>query len=51
MGGPTNITDIFEKHEINKAIEKVITDTNINFDAHGLRRDADPVPTGTISTC
>ncbi len=34
VGGPTNITDIFEKHEINKAIEKVITDTNINFDAH-----------------
>jgi len=34
VSGPTNITDIFEKHEVNKAIEKVITDTNINFDAH-----------------
>ncbi len=34
VGGPTNITDIFEKHDINQAIEKVITDTNINFDAH-----------------
>lgn len=34
VAGPTNITDIFEKHEVNKAIEKVITDTDINFDAH-----------------
>jgi uncharacterized protein with von Willebrand factor type A (vWA) domain len=34
VSGPTNITDIFEKHEVNKAIEKVITDTDINFDAH-----------------
>lgn len=31
--GPTNITDIFERHEVNKAIEKVLTDTNINFNA------------------
>jgi len=34
ISGPTNITDIFEKHEVNKAIEKVITDTHINFDAY-----------------
>jgi hypothetical protein len=31
--GPTNITDIFEKNEINRAIEKVLTDTSINFNA------------------
>jgi uncharacterized protein len=31
--GPTNITDIFEKNEVNKAIEKVLTDTEINFNA------------------
>lgn len=31
--GPTNITDIFEKNEINRAIEKVLTDTDINFNA------------------
>lgn len=34
VAGPTNITDIFEKHDINQAIEKVITDTGINFNAH-----------------
>ncbi len=28
-----NITDIFEKHEVNRAIEKVITDTDINLNA------------------
>jgi uncharacterized protein with von Willebrand factor type A (vWA) domain len=31
--GPTNITDIFEKNEVNRAIEKVLTDTDINFNA------------------
>ncbi len=31
--GPTNITDIFEKNEVNRAIEKVLTDTEINFNA------------------
>ncbi|MCU0598268.1 MAG: VWA domain-containing protein [Desulfobacterales bacterium] len=31
--GPTNITDIFEKNEVNSAIEKVLTDTDINFNA------------------
>lgn len=34
VAGPTDITDIFEKHEVNKAIEKVVTDANINFDAY-----------------
>lgn len=29
--GPANITDIFEKNEVNRAIEKVLTDTDINF--------------------
>jgi len=31
--GPTNITDIFEKNEVNCAIGKVLTDTDINFNA------------------
>ncbi len=30
---PTNITDIFDKNEINRAIEKVMTQTDIAFDA------------------
>ncbi len=30
---PTNITDIFEKHEVNRAIEKVMTETDIPFDS------------------
>ena len=30
---PTNITDIFEKNEVNQAIEKVMTDTDIPFDS------------------
>ncbi|MFZ2631519.1 MAG: VWA domain-containing protein [Desulfosalsimonadaceae bacterium] len=34
VAGPTNITDIFEKHDVNQAIEKVITDADINFNAH-----------------
>ena len=30
---PTNITDIFEKNEVNRAIEKVMTETDIPFDS------------------
>jgi len=31
--GTTNITDIFEKNDVNQAIEKVLTDTDIDFNA------------------
>jgi len=30
---PTNITDIFDKNEVNQAIEKIMTQTDITFDA------------------
>ncbi|MBS3758114.1 MAG: VWA domain-containing protein [Desulfobacterales bacterium] len=30
---PTNITDIFEKNEVNRAIEKVMAETDIQFDS------------------
>ncbi|MFP4227132.1 MAG: VWA domain-containing protein, partial [Desulfobacterales bacterium] len=48
---PTNITDIFEKNEVNRAIEKVMTDTDIPFDTltddgevfHQFHRDHLPI--------
>lgn len=30
---PTNITEIFERNEVNQALEKIMTDTDIAFDA------------------